>query len=315
MTFSAFILAAGKGTRLHPFSLNIPKPMLPIINKPIIFHSIKRLLKAGIANIGVVIRKNDHIIPSYIRKTFPELQSPFIVQEEALGTAHAVLQVKKCVSTENFLVIAGDSLFSASYLRKLRELHMEENNEITLSLEKMEFNLMRYSSTVDYRDGRVWKVLEKPETPADVLSDLNAAALYIFSSSFFSTLEDVPKSKRGEYELISAINNNIRKGERVGGLITKRVCHISTSYDLWRFNLQFLKRTKKNKINGNIIGENVSLDDSTIIENTILGNNSVISKGVALKNCVIFPNTTVDQNFENSLVKSNYYECYSNISK
>jgi glucose-1-phosphate thymidylyltransferase len=315
MTLSAFILAAGKGTRLYPFSLNIPKPMLPLNNKPIIYHSIERLLKAGIVDIGIVIRKDDHIIPSYIRETFPDFRSSFIVQEEALGTAHAVLQVKKYVSTENFLVIAGDSLFSASYLRKLSKVHLEEDNAITLSLEKMDFDLMQQSSTVDYRDGRVWKVREKPETPADVLSDLNSAALYIFSQSFFSTLEDMTKTKRGEYELVTAINKNIHQGDRVGGLITKRVCHISTSYDLWRFNLQFLNRTQNNKVNGNIIGNNVCFDDSSIIKNSILGNNCVISKGVTLKNCVVFPNTSIDQNFENSLVKSDYYECYTNISK
>ena len=91
MTLSAFILAAGKGKRLYPFTLHTPKPMLPLLNKPIIQHSIERLLRANIDQIGIILPDNDLIIRNYIHKTFPQLDPVFIIQEKALGTAHAVL--------------------------------------------------------------------------------------------------------------------------------------------------------------------------------------------------------------------------------
>ncbi len=311
MHISAFILAAGKGTRLSTFSQALPKPMLPLLNKPLLFHSIERLLTAGITNIGVVIKKDDHLIHSEVKKSFPDLDVKFIVQEKALGTAHAVLQVEEYLTTKNFLVIAGDSLFPASYLTRLSEVHRKEQNDITLSLERMEFDLMRESSTVDYRNGRVLEVREKPQTPAEVLSDLNSAALYIFSKSIFNVLKEIKKTKRDEYELATAVNETIRQDCRVGGLITKRVCHISTSQDLWHFNLKFLHETHKEKINGNIIGKNVHIDRSAVIVNSILGDSSVVKRGVTLKNSVVLPNTIVDRNYENSLVKSDYFECFT----
>lgn len=312
MTVSAFILAAGKGTRLLPFTSDIPKPMLPLLNKPIIHHSIKRLLKAGIHNIGIVIGKNDKKTPQYIQTTFPNLHPVFIVQKEALGTAHAVLQIEKHLNTKNFLVIAGDSLFSASYLAELVATHITEKNAVTLSLEKMVFNLMKHSSTVDYRDGRVFEVREKPQTPEEVLSDLNSAALYVFSQSIFTILKKIEKTKRDEYELATAINEAIYQNHRVGGVITERVCHISTSRDLWHFNLQFLHETDTKTVNENFIGKNVGIDESAVVRSSILGDNSVIKTKVVVKNSVILSDTIVDQNYENSLVKSDYFECFTN---
>ncbi|MFX0014168.1 MAG: sugar phosphate nucleotidyltransferase [Promethearchaeota archaeon] len=308
MSISAFILAAGEGTRMYPFSYGTPKPILPLLNKPIIFHSISRLIQAHISDIGVVIRKNDQIIPSYINTAFPDLNPIFIIQEEALGTAHAVLQIENHLTTKDFLVIAGDSLFSASFLKQLKNTHLREENIITLSLEKMGFDLMKESSTVDYRDGRVYQVREKPQTPAEILSDLNSAALYIFSKSFFNMLRDIEKSARGEYELASAINKAIHQGHQVGGLLARRVCHISTARDLWHFNLELLHETIKGKVNGNLMGENVYIDESAIIKNSILGDNSIIGKKVVLQNCVVLPDTRITRNYENSLIKSDYFE-------
>ncbi|UCE14803.1 MAG: NTP transferase domain-containing protein [Candidatus Heimdallarchaeota archaeon] len=311
MTVSAFILAAGKGTRLYPFTSDIPKPMLPLLNKPIIHHSIERLLKAGIQNIGVVIGKDDTKIPQYIQMTFPNLYPVFIVQKEALGTAHAVLQIERHLKTDDFLAIAGDSLFSASYLRNIVATHVAEKNAITLSLEKMEFNLMKHSSTVNYHDGRVLEVREKPQTPEEVLSDLNSAALYGFSYSIFKVLKKIEKTNRGEYELATAINEVIHQNYRVGGVITERVCHITTSHDLWHFNLQFLREVDVTTVDGNFMGKDVDIDESAVIQDSILGDNSVIKKKVIVKNSVIFPDTIVNQNCENSLVKTDYLERFT----
>jgi len=315
MTVSAFILAAGVGSRLHPFSYNTPKPMLPLLNKPILQYSIERLLKADIQNIGIIIQKDDKIIPSFINMAFPDINTLFIAQEKALGTAHAVLQVEEYLTTKHFLVIAGDSLFSASFLKELCRTHIKERNNITLSLEIMEFDLMKESSTVDYRNGRVLEVREKPQTPAEILSDLNSAALYIFSKSIFNIIKSIEKTKRGEYELATAINKTIRHGGRVGGLIAKRVFHISTSHDLWRYNLKFLHKIQKGRVNENIIGKNVHIDESAVIKNSIIGDNSVVKKGVELTSSVVLPNTIIDRNYENSIVQSDYYECFTDSKK
>jgi len=310
MRISAFILAAGKGTRMMPFTFNTPKPMLPILNKPIIFHSIERLIKAQISDIGVIIGKNDQALPSYINTTFPDLNPCFIKQEQALGTAHAVLQVQDHLTTDHFMVIAGDSLFSPSLLKQMYETHLKEENTITLALEKMEFDLMRASSTVDYRNGRVYEVREKPQTPVEILSELNSAALYMFSDSILNIIKGIKKSIRGEYELVTAVNKTISMGGQVGGVLTERVCHISTTRDLWRFNLEFLHETIKGDVNTNLIGTNVIIKESAEIKNSILGDHSLVEEGVVLRNCVVFPHTIIENSHENALIKSKYAEFF-----
>ncbi|MFX0085362.1 MAG: sugar phosphate nucleotidyltransferase [Candidatus Hodarchaeota archaeon] len=311
MTISAFILAAGKGKRLYPYTLHTPKPMLPILNKPILQHSIERLLHSNINKIGIIIPNNDLIIKKFINKVFPKLNPAFIIQEKALGTAHAVSQIETHVETDNFIVIAGDSLFSVFYLQQLCLTHQKEGNMITLSLEKMEFDKMKSSSTVDYRDGRVWEVREKPTTLEEVFSDLNSSALYIFSTAIFKTLSKIKRSIRGEYELANAINKAIDDGYRVGGVITDRVCHISNSKDLWRFNLEFLKESSEKDENKNKIGQNVSLPISSKIKNSIIGDNVVINNDLRIENTVILPRTIVKRNFKNALVQTDYFETFS----
>jgi NDP-sugar pyrophosphorylase family protein len=311
MSISAYILAAGKGKRLLPFTTHIPKPMLPIINKSIIHYSIDHLLLAGYEKIGIVISKGDTIIPQFIQQYFPHLNPEYIVQEAALGTANAVLQIKSNLETNNFLVIAGDSLFTAKYLQTLGKTHIKEENVITLSLEKMKFDLMQFSSTVEYHDGRVWRMREKPATPAEVLSDLNSSALYIFSKSIFKTLQGIKKSERDEYELATAINKTIDEGLRVGGVITNRVCHVSNSRDLWHFNMQFLQEDPNRDSNGNVIGQNASFSDASTIENSVIGDNVTINGGLTIKNSVIMPNTKIERDFANAIVQKGYFEIFS----
>ena len=80
MTLAAYILAAGRGTRLLPFSENKPKPLLPIINKPLLGHSLDRLVSAGIEEIGIVIARQEETIPAYIKKNYSDLEIQIIIR-------------------------------------------------------------------------------------------------------------------------------------------------------------------------------------------------------------------------------------------
>ena len=307
MNFPAIILAAGKGTRMLPFTLNCPKPLLPILNKPIIVHSIERLMNAGYNPIYVVISEEDNVIPNHLKRIFPTFDIRFIVQTEALGTAHAVLQTESHLSANHFLVVAGDSLFTESTLENMRTSHLAEANEITLALEEMPFELMKHSSTVDFREGRVWEMREKPESEAEVLSKYNSAALYVFSSVIFSYLHVIKQSKRAEFELASAINLTIDSGSRVGGVISERVSHISNPFDLWKFNLQFLYETGEK----NHIHETTTIPPSCKVRNSIIGENCTLTQGIILESCVIMPNSQVNRNHKNMLIQNSYFLDFS----
>jgi glucose-1-phosphate thymidylyltransferase len=307
---SAFILAAGRGSRLYPYSKTVSKPLLPILNKPLIIHSIERLLEAGIENIGVVIKEEEQQIPYLLQKNYPKRKFQYIIQKEPLGTGHAVLQIENRVRTENFIVVAGDSLFSIDFLRNICLDHLNNQNSATLSLEKMSFEKMQLCSTVDYHNGRVWEIREKPQSESEILSNLNSAACYVFSTAIFNSLKYIDKSQRNEYELASAINHLIKEKMIVGGNIATKVHHVSNSYDLWKLNIDFLDKTKSKDADGNLIDEDVKINPSAIILKTIVGEKSKIGKNVKLEKTVILPNSMVNNSYKNSLVLSEHAETF-----
>ncbi|WP_455140194.1 sugar phosphate nucleotidyltransferase [Candidatus Hodarchaeum mangrovi] len=307
MDFPAIILTAGKGTRMFPFSQKYSKPLFPILNKPLIVYSIEQLIAAGFLEIIIVINKNEKIIQSILSQYFPTLDIKYVIQSEALGTGHAVLQTRNYFTADNFLVQAGDSLFFQSTLRKMREKHVSEKNTLTLSLEEMSFKLMRHSSTVDYREGQVWKIKEKPETEAEILSKYNSSALYIFSRSIFNTLQNINRSKRNEYELATAINAIINKGKRVGGVLTERVFHLSTPYDCWYLNMKFLQEQGEKM---NWIGKNVNIAVTCKIESSVIGDNCKVQSGVNLRKCVVLPDTIVKESYTNALLQFEHHQSF-----
>jgi glucose-1-phosphate thymidylyltransferase len=295
---------------MYPFSKQIIKPLLPILNKPILFHSIENLIKAGIINIGIVVRKNDRkFIKQSVEKNF-DYNFDFIVQESPLGTGNAVQCVRPHLQTANMLIIAGDSLFPLDFIREICQVHQYDTNTITLAIEPMPFEQMQHCSTVDYRSGRVWEIREKPASREEILSEFNSAAFYVFTDTIFKALNNIKKSIRNEYELASAINLVIQQNERVGGSVVDQVYHLSNVNDLWRVNMELLENTKEKDTSGNLIGKAVDIHNTAKIQNSIIGDNSTIHEGIQLKNTVILPNSTINQDFSNSLVLANDSETF-----
>jgi glucose-1-phosphate thymidylyltransferase len=308
----AYILAAGRGSRLYPFSQILSKPLLPIINIPIILHSIEQLLLAGIKQISVIIKPQEQKIQEVLRKTYPQLNFDYIIQKEPLGTGHAVLQVEKHVVSNNFIVLAGDSLFTRETVENLAKTHMNEKNFITLALEEMEFEQMQNSSTVDFRDGRVWDILEKPQTKDEIMSNLNSAALYMFRPEIFDIIRKTPKTHRGEYELPSAIKETLSHNKRVGGTIVSRIYHISNAHDLWKINLFFLKNLKSKDMNGNLLGKEVEISTPNQVKNSVIGDFCSIKSGIKVENSVVLPYSIIKQHIRNSLVLSDHVASFMN---
>src|SRR5690606_6190954 len=108
----AVILAAGQGTRLRPVTLTMPKPLVPVANKPLIAYAIDVLRNAGLTEIGIVV--ND--LQSSIVRHLGEGESlgvhlDYIVQTEQKGLAHAIGLCRDFVGDEPFCVYLGDNIF------------------------------------------------------------------------------------------------------------------------------------------------------------------------------------------------------------
>src|SRR5690554_6815492 len=162
------IMAGGEGSRLRPLTCNLPKPMVPILNKPIMTYSIELLKSYGITDIGVTLQ----YMPEVIKDHFHEgseygVSLNYFIEDTPLGTAGSVKNADSFLD-ETFVVISGDALTDID-LGSAIEFHKEKGSIATLVLKSVEVPL-EYGVVVTSKDGQIERFLEKPNW-GEVFSD------------------------------------------------------------------------------------------------------------------------------------------------
>lgn len=181
----AMVMAAGLGTRLRPITWEIPKPVVPVANRPIVAHLVDLLAAHG---IGEVVA-NLHWFPDSVRRSLGDgsgfgVELTYSYEEELLGTAGGVRNVSGFLAAEGgtFVVLAGDALTDVD-LGALVAAHEENDGVATLAVKQVA-DVSQYGVVVTDRDGRVQGFQEKPD-PAEALSDLCNSMVYAFSPEVF----------------------------------------------------------------------------------------------------------------------------------
>ena len=110
MTMQAIILAGGAGTRLRPLTEQVPKPMLPVMNRPLMEHIIHLLKKHNITDIGVTLGYKPDVIKQYFKNGSEfGVKLTYFTEPEPLGTAGSVKTAERFLD-DTFLVVSGDAL-------------------------------------------------------------------------------------------------------------------------------------------------------------------------------------------------------------
>ncbi len=178
------VLAAGLGTRLRPLTYEITKPMVPVLDRPVMAHILDLLDRHGfdetIANL--------HYFPDSIKAYFGDRLS-YRFEEELLGTAGGVRGCADFFGDEAFLVISGDALTDID-LSAFVARHREAGGIATLSVKKVA-DTREYGVVLHDRDGRITGFQEKPD-PDEALSDLGNCGIYIFEPAIFDYFPDRP---------------------------------------------------------------------------------------------------------------------------
>jgi len=180
----AMVLAAGLGTRLRPLTNEINKPMVPVLDRPVMAHIVDLLDRHGfdqtIANL--------HHFPDTIRDYFgPRLT--YRTEQELLGTAGGVRGCAEFFGDDAFLVISGDALTDID-LRAFAARHREAGGVATLAVKKVP-DTREYGVVLHDRAGRITGFQEKPD-PDEALSDLGNCGIYIFDPRIFDYFPDRP---------------------------------------------------------------------------------------------------------------------------
>jgi mannose-1-phosphate guanylyltransferase len=180
----AMVLAAGLGTRLRPLTYEITKPMVPVLDRPVMEHIVDLLDRHGFDEVIA----NLHYFPDSIRDHFGDrLQYRF--EEELLGTAGGVRGCADFFGEEPFLVISGDALTDID-LTAFVTRHRESGGVATLAVKQVP-DTSEYGVVLHDGDGRITGFQEKPE-PDEALSDMGNCGIYMFDPKIFDYFPSRP---------------------------------------------------------------------------------------------------------------------------
>jgi mannose-1-phosphate guanylyltransferase len=171
------VLAAGLGTRLRPLTYEINKPMVPVLDRPVMEHIVDLLDRHGFDDVIA----NLHYFPDSIREHFGE-RIEYRVEPELLGTAGGVRGCADFFGGEAFLVISGDALTDID-LGALAARHRENGGIATLAVKQVA-DTREFGVVLHDREGRITGFQEKPSAD-EALSDLGNCGIYVFNSEIF----------------------------------------------------------------------------------------------------------------------------------
>ena len=176
-------MAGGEGTRLRPMTANQPKPLLPIVNKPIMEHVLRLLRRHGLTETVVTVQ----FLASLIRNYFGDgdelgMSLDYATEVEPLGTAGSVKNAEDRLRDEPFVVISGDALTDID-LTALYACHKKQGALVTVCLKRVP-NPLEFGIVITDEDGRIDRFLEKP-TWGQVFSDTANTGIYVMEPEVF----------------------------------------------------------------------------------------------------------------------------------
>jgi mannose-1-phosphate guanylyltransferase len=178
------VLAAGLGTRLRPLTYEITKPMVPVLDRPVMGHIVDLLDRHGFEQVVA----NLHYFPDSIKRYFGE-RLTYRFEPELLGTAGGVRSCADFFGSESFLVISGDALTDID-LGAFAARHQAADGVATLAVKKVS-DTREYGVVLHDRDGRITGFQEKPR-PEEALSDLGNCGIYMFKPEIFDYFPERP---------------------------------------------------------------------------------------------------------------------------
>jgi len=197
----AVIFAAGKSTRTYPLTLTRPKPLLPLLGRPILEWQLEAL--EGIADTVVLVVGYRHeAIRAHFGAQWRGIRIEYVLQEEQLGTGHAVLVTEPHIDGP-FLAMNGDDLYAAEDLARVARADQA-------ALAKEVDDPRNYAIFDTTEDLRVRRLVEKP---TEIFSKLSNIGVYKFTPAVFDVLRRTPLSPRGEIEITSAIQTLADEGD------------------------------------------------------------------------------------------------------
>ncbi|MGZ7117349.1 MAG: DUF4954 family protein [Methanobacterium sp.] len=300
-------MAGGKGTRLRLLTLIRPKPMIPLVNKPIIQYTVDRLKKFGLEDIIMTLNYMSTNIKNYFKDgTSFGVDIKYSVEKWPLGTGGSVKKAQKYID-DTFMVVSGDVLTDVDF-KDVLKFHKEKGALVTMVLTEIE-DPTHFGIAVMDNDNKITEYLEKP-APEDVFSNVANTGIYILEPEIFEFFQE--KEEKSELDFSKDIFPEvIKKDAGIYGYVFNGYWNdvgrpetfLEATYDILdqKIKLDFNKSKIEESIGkiGNIwVGKNVFIDKKARIEGpVVIGDNCTIQEGSKIsKGSVIGNNVSIGKN-------------------
>lgn len=293
----AVIMAGGEGTRLRPLTCGIPKPMVPILNKPVMEYTIELLKKHEITDIAVTLAYFPKVVTDYFGNGSNwGVNLNYYTEIKPLGTGGSVKNAEDFLEG-TFIIISGDALTDID-IRKAAEYHKSKKSKVTLILKKVGIPL-EYGVVVTDEDGRIVRFLEKPSW-GEVFSDTVNTGIYILEP------EVLGYYKRGDnFDFSKDLFPKLLKDNiPMYGYITKEYWNDIGDLKVYKeVNFDLLSRKVRTEIPYKQVQDRVWIGDDTIISEecklippVLIGRNCIIKSNGILESVIIADNSEVGEN-------------------
>jgi glucose-1-phosphate thymidylyltransferase len=270
----AIIPVAGVGSRLRPHTYMLPKVLLNVAGKPILAHILDKIIAEGISEATFVVGHMSEKITEYVSQAYPAFKAEYGEQEERLGLGHAIYLSRHTLGKDPVLIILGDTIFDVDLAPVLRSP--------VSSLGVKEVEDPRRFGVAEMNNGRIVRLVEKPETP---VSRLAIVGLYYLRNtpllvSCLNELVEKDIRTKGEYQLTDALQLMLQRGEQMSTFMVNGWFDCGKPETLLSTNRALLeKHSVSRALPGVVVNEPV-----------------YISASASLSNCVVGPYTTVGDN-------------------
>jgi len=304
-------MAGGEGTRLRPLTSNQPKPLMPLVNRPMMEHIVRLLKEHGFDDIVVTLA----FLPQTIRTYFGDgsefgVRMVYATEETPLGTAGSVRNARDELD-EPFLVISGDVLTDID-LSELVQVHRDKGSMATLALKAME-NPLEFGIVITRDDGSIERFLEKP-TWGQVFSDTVNTGIYVCNPEVF---DYIPEGEQVDFSS-DVFPRLLEDGKPLFG-------HVADGYWEDVGTLEAYLRAHRDVLDGKVsldvpgfriakgvwLGEGTEVDpDAQVVGPAIIGDYCRVEAGAQLREySVLGTNVMVrsDAFIERSVVHDNAY--------
>lgn len=314
----AVIMAGGFGTRLRPVTCNIPKPMAPLANVPMMEHIVNLLKQYGFDRICSILYFQPEVITDYFSDGSKfGINMEYQMAAADYGTAGSVKNTEEKLKDEPFIIISGDVLTDFD-LQEAIDFHKKNKAMATMVLTRVA-NPLEYGVVITAEDGKIIRFLEKPSW-GEVFSDTINTGIYILEPEIFKYIPEKTEfdfSKNlfplmlkeglplfgyiaeGYWKDIGSLDEyvlahqNVLNGDVKIQIPGERLNIIGR--DVWVGKNCNISPKAKFK-GGVVIGNNCVIEEGTNLENCVVGDDTVIKKGSSVNGATIWANVKVGEN-------------------